>query len=207
MREDLSPNSSHFEFASMASRELDCMADAVEQMYRFHEPIPHKCESLNINALLDNTLALVRSKMTERRIRLQDERAGALPLVNLPPAAVMLALINPVRNSIEAMAPDGVLTVRTGATELGGVFVEIEDTGSGIPAEFLPHLFEPFTTFRHDGAEHPGIGLGLAMVHRTLDALGGVVKVHSRVGEGTSVRIVLPATMKISGQGVEDGTI
>ncbi len=207
MREDLSPNSSHFEFASMASRELDRMADAVEQMYRFHEPIPHKCESLNINALLDNTLALVRSKMTERRIRLQDERAGALPLVNLPPAAVMLALINPVRNSIQAMAPDGVLTLRTGATELGGVFVEIEDTGSGIPAEFLPHLFEPFTTFRHDGAEHPGIGLGLAMVHRTLDALGGVVKVHSRVGEGTSVRIVLPATMKISGQGVEDGTI
>jgi signal transduction histidine kinase len=191
----------------MAARELDVMSDAVEQMYRFHEPMSQKCELLNINALLDNTLDLVRLKMTERRIQLQDERAGKLPAIKLPPAAVMLALLNPVRNSIEAMARDGVLTLRTGAVEQGGVFIEIEDTGSGIPAEFLPHLFEPFTTFRHDGAEHAGIGLGLAMVRRTLDALGGTVTIHSRVGEGTSVRIVLPTEMETISQGTEDGTI
>ena len=207
MREDLSPSSSHYEFASMAARELDIMSDAVEQMYRFHEPISQKCESLNINALLDNTLDLVRLKMTERRIRLQDERAGTLPVIKLPPAAVMLVLINPVRNSIEAMAADGVLTLRTGGVGSGGVFIEIEDTGSGIPAEFLPHLFEPFTAFRHDGAEHAGIGLGLAMVRRTLDALGGTVTVHSQVGEGTCVRIVLPAEMETISQGTEDGKI
>jgi two-component system sensor histidine kinase ResE len=145
--------------------------------------------------------------MTERQIQFQDERAGKLPVIKLPPAAVMLALINPVRNSIEAMTADGVLTLRTGGVEQGGVFIEIEDTGSGIPAEFLPHLFEPFTTFRHDGAEHAGIGLGLAMVRRTLDALGGTVTIHSRVGEGTSVRIVLPAEMKTTSQGTEDGKI
>ena len=207
MREDLSPGSSHYEFASMAARELDRMADAVEQMYRFHEPISQKCELLNINALLDNTLDLVRLKMTERRIQLQDERAGTLPAIKLPPAAVMLVLINPVSNSIEAMAPNGVLTLRTGGVGQGGVFVEIEDTGSGIPAEFLPHLFEPFTAFRHDGAEHAGIGLGLAMVRRTLDALGGTVTIHSRVGEGTCVRIVLPAEMETISQGTEDGKI
>lgn len=202
MREDLSPNSSHYDFALMASRELGCMADTVEQMYRFHEPISPTCEPLNINALLDNTLDLVRTKMTERRIQLQDERAETLPLIKHPPAAVMLTLINPVKNSIQAMALDGVLTLRTGPIEHGGVFVEIEDTGSGIPTEFLPHLFEPFTTFRHNGAEHAGIGLGMAMVRRTLDALGGTVTVHSRVGEGTCVRIALPSEMKISGQGI-----
>ncbi len=207
MRENNTPSSSHYEFASMAARELDRMADAVEQMYRFHEPISQRCESLNINALLDNTLDLVRSKMTERRIQFQDERAGTLPAIKLPPAAVMLVLINPVRNSIEAMAPNGVLTLRTGGVGQGGVFVEIEDTGSGIPAEFLPHLFEPFTTFRHDGAEHAGIGLGLAMVRRTLDALGGTVTIHSRVGEGTCLRIVLPAEMETLSQGIDDGKI
>jgi|GEM_PF-1847921 len=193
MRGDLSPISPHYEFAEMASQELAHMADMIERMYRLHEPVPQECEPLNINALLDNAIVLVRSEMRTRRIRLQDERAKTVPTIMLPPGAVMTVLINPVKNSIEAMSSDGVLTLRTGLAEPGGVFIEIEDTGTGISPEFLPHLFEPFTTFRHTGMDHGGIGLGMAMVRRTLDALGGTITVHSREGEGTCVRIVLPA--------------
>ncbi len=198
MREDMSPASPHYEFAEMALRELTCMADMVERMYRFHEPVPQKCESLNINALLDNTLVLVRSEMRSCRIELQDGRAETVPPVVLPPGAVMITLVNPVKNSIEAMASGGILTLRTGPAEQGGVFVEIEDTGTGISPEFMPHLFEPFTTFRHGGMEHGGIGLGMTAVLRTLDALGGTVTVNSHPGEGTCVRIVLPAEIKVS---------
>jgi PAS domain S-box-containing protein len=192
MCKDLSPTGPHYEFVEMVSRELSGMADMVERMYRFHEPVSLECEPLNINALLDNTLVLVRSLMRERRVQLRDERDKTVPALMLPPAAVMLTLVNPVKNSIEAMPPDGLLTLRTGAAEQGGVFVEIEDNGPGIPSEFLPHLFEPFTTFRQSGAVHGGIGLGMTMVNRTLDALGGTVTVRSRAGEGTCVRIVLP---------------
>jgi signal transduction histidine kinase len=73
------------------------------------------------------------------------------------------------------------------------VFDEIEDNGSGISPEFLPHLFEPFTAFRRGSAEHRGIGLGMAMVRHTLDALGGTIAVRSLEGEGTCVRMILPA--------------
>lgn len=202
MREGLTPSSPHYEFAAIASRELARMADMVEQMYRFHEPVPQTCEALDINALLDNALILVRNRMRERRIQLRDERAGIVPLVLLPPGAVMLTLIQPVKNSIEAMSENGILTLRTGSETGGGVFVEIEDNGPGIPPEFLPHLFEPFTTFRHSGTGGGGIGLGMAMVRRTLDVLGGTVTVHSSEGSGTCVRIILPARMEVSGQGV-----
>ena len=198
MREGLSPVSPHYEFAGIAARELSHMAEIVERMYHFHEPIPQVCEAININALLDNTLVLVRSLMRERCIQLRDERAPIVPLVLLPPGAVMLTLINPVKNSIEAMALNGILTLRTGPEERGGVFVEIEDNGPGIPQEFLPRLFEPFTTFRHSGAEHNGIGLGMAIVLRTLDALGGSVTVRSSIGDGTCVRIIFPARMEAS---------
>ncbi len=191
MREQISPSSSHYEFAEMASRELARMADIIERMYRFHQPVPPDCEQLNLNALLDNALVLVRPMMKARRIQLHDERATTVPPVTLSPGAVMLVLVNPIKNSIEAMPPDGVLTLRTGAMEQGGVFVEIEDNGPGIPPEFLPHLFEPFTTFRQNSGG-PG-GLGMTMVQRTLDVLGGSVTVRSRTGEGTCVRIILPA--------------
>ena len=195
MREGLSPVSPHYEFAGIAARELSRMAEMVERMYQFHEPVPQVCEAININALLDNTLLLVRNSLREHGIQLRDERAPVVPLVLLPPGAVMLTLINPVKNSIEAMPMNGILTLRTGPEERNGVFVEIEDNGSGIPQEFLPRLFEPFTTFRHGGSEHRGIGLGMAIVQRTLDALGGSVTVSSSTGEGTCVRIVLPARM------------
>jgi len=195
MREGLPPVSPHYEFAGIAARELSRMAEMVERMYQFHEPVPQECEAININALLDNTLVLVRSSMREHGIQLRDERAPVVPLVLLPPGAVMLTLINPVKNGIEAMSMNGILTLRTGPEERNGVFVEIEDNGSGIPQEFLPRLFEPFTTFRHGGSEHRGIGLGMAIVQRTLDALGGSVTVSSSTGEGTCVRIVLPARM------------
>ncbi|MCC7300516.1 MAG: ATP-binding protein, partial [Verrucomicrobia bacterium] len=137
-------------------------------------------------------------QMKARRIQLRDERAGKLPSVMLPPGAVMLALINPIKNSIEAMSPGGVLTLRTGAADLDGVFVEIEDNGPGMPEEFISHLFEPFTTFRQDGGGQggSGLGLGMAVVQRTLDALGGSVTVRSNPGEGTRVHVVLPAEMK-----------
>jgi len=199
MREDMSPASSHYEFAEMASRALSRMANMVEQMCRFHEPAAQECERLNINALLDNTLVLVRSSLRDRCIQVQDERAKTVPSVVLPPGAVMLTLINPVKNSIEAMSMNGILTLRTGPADQGGVFVEIEDNGPGIPQEFLPHLFEPFTTFRQGGAESAGIGLGLAIVRRTLDVLGGSVTVRSGAGMGTCVKIVLPASLPVQG--------
>jgi signal transduction histidine kinase len=198
MREGLSPVSPHYEFAGIAARELSRMAEMVERMYQFHEPVPQACEAVNMNALLDNTLLLVRNSLREHGIQLQDQRAPVVPLVLLPPGAVMLTLINPVKNSIEAMSRNGILTLRTGPDGRGGVFVEIEDNGPGIPQEFLPRLFEPFTTFRHGGSAYRGIGLGMAIVQRTLDALGGSVTVRSSTGEGTCVRMVFPSQMAAS---------
>lgn len=194
IRQGVSPSSPHYEFAGIASRELTRMANMIEQMCRFHDPVTCDSERLNINALLDNALALVRDGMQERRVRLHDERSETVPSVILPPAAVMSVLLNPLRNSIEAMGPDGILTLRTGPSETGGVFIEIEDNGPGISKEFLPHLFEPFTTFRlHNRSEQDGIGLGMAIVRYVLDVLGGSVDVRSDEGSGTCVRIILPA--------------
>lgn len=192
IRQGVSPSSPHYEFAGIASRELTRMANMIEQMCRFHDPVTCESERLNINALLDNALTLVRGSMQERRIRLRDERSESVPSVILPPAAVMSVLVNPVRNSIEAMAADGILTLRTGPADAGGVFIEIEDNGPGIPKEFLPHLFEPFTTL-HNRSEQSGIGLGMAIVRHVLDVLGGSVDVQSDEGSGTCIRIILPA--------------
>jgi len=82
-------------------------------------------------------------------------------------------------------------SVRVGARLVDGrVVVEIEDTGRGIPAEHLPRLFEPFFTTKPAGQ---GTGLGLFVCHGIVHALGGDIRIESRPGRGTCVRISLPA--------------
>jgi signal transduction histidine kinase len=68
------------------------------------------------------------------------------------------------------------------------VVLEIEDTGRGVAPEDLPHLFEPFFTTR-DGAA----GLGLAVCHGIVTALGGRIEVEPAPGRGTRARVILPA--------------
>ena len=73
------------------------------------------------------------------------------------------------------------------------VRIAIEDTGPGIAAEHLPHLFERF--YRVDAArsrEQGGSGLGLAIAHSILTAHGGTIDVNSEVGRGTTITVTLP---------------
>ena len=71
---------------------------------------------------------------------------------------------------------------------------KISDTGVGIPEENIPKIFEKFRQGeRHSGMEHGGVGLGLYIVKKYLDLLGGNIEVHSRVGEGTTFIFQIPA--------------
>lgn len=78
--------------------------------------------------------------------------------------------------------------------EGGAAVIEVEDRGAGIPEEDLPNLFRPF--FRGDRSRTcatGGVGLGLALARRIVEAHGGRLAIESRVGEGTTARIALPA--------------
>ena len=102
-------------------------------------------------------------------------------------------LWNLVLNAVQSEPADGRVLVRTSVQEAdgveggGSVLIEVIDRGSGIPPEILERVFEPFFTTRAEGT-----GLGLATVHRVVEALGGELSVSSKLGEGTVVRVVLP---------------
>ena len=73
---------------------------------------------------------------------------------------------------------------------------KISDTGVGIPEENIPKIFDKFRQGeRHSGMEHGGVGLGLYIVKKYLDLLGGNIEVHSRVGEGTTFIFQIPAPL------------
>ncbi|MEP6862815.1 MAG: PAS domain S-box protein [Deltaproteobacteria bacterium] len=75
------------------------------------------------------------------------------------------------------------------------VYVEIEDTGVGIPASVLPRIFDPFFTTKPAGV---GVGLGLSICDRIVEAFGGTISVTSKLGFGSTFRVALPIASKVS---------
>jgi two-component system cell cycle sensor histidine kinase/response regulator CckA len=114
----------------------------------------------------------------------------ALPGVLADAGQIEQVIVNLAVNARDAMPDGGRLLIDTRAD---GLFVRlaVTDTGVGIPAEDLPHVFEPFYTTKPVGE---GTGLGLASVHGAITQSGGNVRVRSREGGGTTVEISLPAT-------------
>jgi len=97
-------------------------------------------------------------------------------------------VMNLAVNACDAMPLGGRLFLRTGR-EADHAWLEVADSGEGIPEEHLDHLFEPFFTTKEPGK---GSGLGLAVVHSIVTRLGGAIDLESRVGQGTTVRVSLP---------------
>jgi len=102
-------------------------------------------------------------------------------------------LINLVENALRHTGEGGRITIQT-LPETDGVTLTVSDTGSGIPPEHLPRIFERF--YRADSGrsrEAGGTGLGLAIVRHLVEAHGGMVRAESVVGTGTTIRIFFPA--------------
>ncbi len=111
-----------------------------------------------------------------------------VPDVVCVPAELNQVLINLVMNAIDALAPGGNLWL-TLAREGENVCVVVRDDGAGIPADLLPHVFEPFVTTKETGR---GTGLGLAISETIVARHGGRIDVASACGKGTTVTVRLP---------------
>ena len=97
-------------------------------------------------------------------------------------------LCNLIKNAREAMPTGGIITF--GTDKIGNeVVIRISDTGTGIPADLLPKIFEPFVTH----GKSNGTGLGMAIAKSVVDAHRGQISVSSVLGSGTSIAIKLPA--------------
>ena len=99
-------------------------------------------------------------------------------------------ILNLIMNSLEAIDNAGKITIETKKVSEGRVELVVSDTGKGIPTELLPRVFDPFFSTK---AEQGNSGLGLSVVYGLVSKIQGTVNVKSHEGQGTEVRILLPA--------------
>lgn len=146
-----------------------------------------------------------RAAYLNRGVTLKTELPGHLPLVHGDALRLGSVIGNLLSNALKYTPPGGRVDVRAEEAGEGDVRITVEDTGSGIPEEYLPHVFEKF--FRVPGREQRGdSGLGLAIVKEIIEAHGGSVQVASVPGKGTRFIFTLPGAAKASTPSAGDRT-
>jgi PAS domain S-box-containing protein len=149
---------------------------------------------VNLNELVLETLVQLEIRFQQSHVQAVTTLSESLPLLDADGASLQRLMINLLNNAIDAMPAGGIVTVTTRLTvppesPRRGIVVEVADTGTGIPAELLPKVFNLFVTTK---SEARGTGLGLAICQEIVRSHGGTIQLSSQVGEGTCVRVFLP---------------
>jgi signal transduction histidine kinase len=105
----------------------------------------------------------------------------------LDEASIRSATLNLMLNAVQAMSTGGRLTISTGTND-GNLWMTIRDTGAGMTPEQIKQIFEPFNT-----TKSRGLGLGMPYAQKVIQQHGGQIVVESRPGNGTQVKLELPA--------------
>jgi len=141
--------------------------------------------------IIRQAVAMVGPQAHQRGVLLSSKVADDVPAVHGDAARLIQVLTNLLGNSLKYTERGGSVTVSAVSHDLE-VLIAVRDTGSGIPAEQLPRIFERYYT-RKRGANKSGSGLGLSIARGIVEAHGGRIWVESTVGEGTSFFVALPA--------------
>lgn len=144
---------------------------------------------IDINKLLDDTLQLLEPQMRKSQIEIVKEYADSPPKMFGSAGKLQQVFTNLIINARDAMHDGGAVTLRTSAGADDSVIVEVADTGSGIEADNLIKIYDPFFTTKAVGS---GTGLGLAVSYGIVQEHAGTIEVQSRLGFGTTFRLVFP---------------
>jgi len=177
-------------FTEVIFKEIRRVNEIIEQFLTLSRPFELNLKLSSLQELLKNLVTLLREEASFQGIQIQAERNSDPLLIKMDNEKLTQAFINIMKNGMQAMERGGVLRIETRSFK-DRVEVSVSDSGSGIPPEQMEKIFNYYYT-----TKEKGVGLGLPIAHRIIEAHGGQLKVESRVGFGTKVTVLLPVISK-----------
>jgi len=166
--------------------QVDRLEGWIRQLLTYARPANAQIEAVDINAVLSDTLDAYRHDLERQQTACRLELAPDLPAVRGEATMFGQLIGSLIANASEAMPHGGEIVLRSRADAAAGVIVEVVDSGPGMAPEKVDSVFKPFFT-----TKQKGLGLGLPLVRRVIERLGGAVEFTSEVGVGTRVRLYL----------------
>lgn len=175
--------------------EISRMENTIQSLLDFAKPAASRRVPCSLGDLMQRAVNLVRGRADQHRVRIvlpEDRRVT----VNCDPEQLHQVFVNLLLNGMDAMPQGGTLVIALrvqSGVDGDWCDVAVMDEGSGIPAELLDHIFEPFVTTKSHGT-----GLGLAISRRLVEEHGGYLSAANRPDHGAEFTMRLPCLAEVS---------
>ncbi len=174
------------ESIEVARSEVDRLDSIVTQFLKAIRPSRPQLRPENVNTIVEEAVRFFSPELQSREILVEQELRSDLPLLQLDRDQMKQAIYNVIKNSLEAVHRHGTLRIRTDLDDTH-VIIRFVDTGTGMSAENMSRVFEPYFTTKPSGT-----GLGLLIVRRIVREHGGELSIESKEGNGLTLTIRLP---------------
>lgn len=177
----------------IVQRNIGRINELILNMLAFSKDREPLLETTNINHVLNECIELVSAKADERSVAVMSD-LDDMPAIPADSTGLQHAFMNLLTNALEAVADEtGIITVASNYDSMNRkVIVRVIDNGSGIPADMLGRIFNPFWSSKGQ----KGTGLGLAVTRKVIEEHQGKINVKSSPSDGTTFTITLPATAR-----------
>jgi signal transduction histidine kinase len=183
------------ELSAIARREVERIDSIIGQLLRFAAPSGASFSLVRLHEIVESALRLIQHQLALHEIDVTRAFNSSNDLVDGDETHLRQAFINLFLNAMEATTGNGSLRITTQLVSSSApgeklepkIQMAIQDTGSGLSAEDMAHLYEPFFSTKPDGT-----GLGLAIARQIIHEHGGSIAVESELKKGTVFKIVLP---------------
>lgn len=162
----------------------------ITEFLNYSRPVKLEPQPIDLFAAASDAMRIFEAQAAESNVDARLEKQGKVPRVMADPESLRSALTNLIINSFQSMDGDGgtISVVLSGEDDGRRARIDIIDSGRGIAPEDISKVFEPYYSTKETGT-----GLGLAIVRKAVDDQDGTISVRSKVGEGTTFTITLPA--------------
>jgi PAS domain S-box-containing protein len=152
---------------------------------------PKLSHYVDINDTIQVAVAFLKAEADQKEVEIKFDLDPSNPVVSADPIQIQQVVLNLVRNSLDAMSTDERrsrrITIASRANGDAEIEISVADTGNGIPKDVLDRIFEPFYSTKSDG-----MGMGMLVCQKIIDAHGGKLKVESVWQTGTTISFTLP---------------
>jgi signal transduction histidine kinase len=177
-------------FRELSLAELRRVTDLIADLLTLGKSKTAARRAVDLESALEPVVRLMESTSRKREVELKAHFALGLPTAWADEDQVKQILLNLILNAIEASPAGGRVELDVRPAAAGQVALEVRDQGAGMSPEELENIFHPFFTTKESGT-----GLGLALTHQMVVEHGGEISVQSKVGSGTTFRVILPTVV------------
>ena len=190
LREDLphdGENGRLFSRLDTVQKEASRLRDILDDFMRFAGKIELSRVKVDLFKLMEELVDFMTPQAQLQRVQLRVRRPDPPVMANVDPRLVKQAVLNLMINALQAMPPEGGEIILSAREEPGKVYIDVTDTGRGIPPESLARIFDAYYSTKKGGT-----GLGLAISRRIADEHGGKISVVSEMEKGSVFTLELP---------------